>query len=161
MAFDTPTWLTSRQRPEPNLLGPDYKAILKPKPMAQDREALSNSSPATAISSYSSPGSSVLILPSPHGSDASNRSTQFPSIPEPKPSQAAQGPFVFDTGSTESINSVQAVVGSVNTITTTTTGDEMIMPDEAIETGDFRYPTPETFGSSRPVATSCVPGLTK
>jgi hypothetical protein len=128
-------------------------------PMMQDD--LASSLPRSLSQSNLSSESSAWILPSPHESDTSNRSAQYLAIPEPKARavvstahnekdkdehQSHTPRRNLSRGSTtSSATSTQAIAGSTGG---TDDSGMMIMPDDIIETGDFRYPTPETFGQS-------------
>ncbi|KAG7579982.1 hypothetical protein FFLO_00190 [Filobasidium floriforme] len=125
--------------------------------MVQDD--LASSPPRSLSQSNLSSESSAWILPSPHESDTSNRSAQYLTIPEPRArAVVSTAPHEKDKdehqthtprrrlsrgSTTSSVTSTQAIAGSTGG---TDDSGMMIMPDDLIETGDFRYPTPETFG---------------
>lgn len=127
--------------------------------MVQDD--LASSPPRSLSQSNLSSESSAWILPSPHESDTSNRSAQYLTISEPRARavvstadnekdkdehQTHTPRRKLSRGSTtSSVTSTQAIAGSTGG---TDDSGMMIMPDDLIETGDFRYPTPETFGQS-------------
>lgn len=137
----------------------DLTSAQPPLPMVQDD--LASSPPRSLSQSNLSSESSAWILPSPHESDTSNRSAQYLTIPEPRARAVVSTAHnekdkdehqthtprrrLSRGSTTSSVTSTQAIAGSTGG---TDDSGMMIMPDDLIETGDFRYPTPETFGQS-------------